>query len=285
MVASAASHSSRTRSRVIVRTDGRLNQANHIRYHHQIEHTNQHTSATATAAAAAAAAAATAAAARAFSGSEQPACAKLKIWPFAEAEPSRLLESSTPLLTLPNVVLCSEMGTHFSPCGRYLVAAVVCRTPLEADSVLPDYMDEGLGEGDNDSECYESGKITYELRVLSVEPATFGQVIVAKNLSAAHCLTSIQFSPTSQHVLVAYGRRHMALLDSVVADAGTITPMHTVMEVYSLPDLDLVETFASAEDEVNVAIFHPVPGEGIAYGTKEGRLQRIYRLAEESVSQ
>lgn len=32
-----------------------------------------------------------------------------------------------PLLTIADAVLCSEMGVHFSPCGRYLAACVACR--------------------------------------------------------------------------------------------------------------------------------------------------------------
>lgn len=35
----------------------------------------------------------------------------------------------------------------------------------------------------------------------------------------------------------------------------------------------LARVIPSAEDEVNAACFHPIPGQGIAYGTKEGRLR------------
>lgn len=30
------------------------------------------------------------------------------------------------LLTIPDAVLCSEMGVHLSPCGRFLAACIVC---------------------------------------------------------------------------------------------------------------------------------------------------------------
>lgn len=43
--------------------------------------------------------------------------------------------------------------------------------------------------------------------------------------------------------------------------------------MYRLPDLRLVRVLPSAEDEVNAACFHPLPGGGLAYGTKEGRLR------------
>ena len=286
-VASAATYAARTGTRVTVHTDNRVETATTSgQPPHQFDETQgeavppfvqpggpEGESATTAAVAAMAAAAAAAA----FTGAlEQPCCVKLRIWPFEARKMYELLESSSPLLELPNVVLCSEMGAHFSPCGRFLVVAVVCHTPVEATSVLEDCMDE---ESDGSGGDFASpGEFSYELRVLSMEPATFGKVLSAKGLAAAHCLTSIQVSPTSKHVLVAYGRRHMALLESLVADRTSITPMHTIVEMYSLPNLELVDTVVSAEDEVNVATFHPIPGEGFAYGTKEGRLQRLRRL-------
>lgn len=39
--------------------------------------------------------------------------------------------------------------------------------------------------------------------------------------------------------------------------------------------MEVVRVLPSAEDEINAACFHPAPGGGIAYGTKEGRLRII----------
>ncbi len=39
-------------------------------------------------------------------------------------------------LTIPDAVLCSEMGVHFSPCGRYLAVCVACQVPVTADDDL-----------------------------------------------------------------------------------------------------------------------------------------------------
>ena len=41
--------------------------------------------------------------------------------------------------------------------------------------------------------------------------------------------------------------------------------------------MSLVRMLPTLDDEVNVAVFHPDAGGGLAYGTKEGRL-RILRL-------
>jgi activator-of-BECN1-regulated-autophagy protein 1 len=115
----------------------------------------------------------------------------------------------------------------------------------------------------------------HELRVYSLLADTFGQVVAARALRAAQCLTSVQWSPTGEHVLVAYGRRHMDLLRSFVAQGDAILPVYTVIDVYRVADMALVRSLPSAVDEVNVACFHPHPGGGIVYGTKEGRLRLL----------
>ncbi|RVW96809.1 hypothetical protein CK203_026026 [Vitis vinifera] len=45
------------------------------------------------------------------------------------------------------------------------------------------------------------------------------------------------------------------------------------MQVYRVSDMELVRVLPSAEDEVNVACFHPSVGGGLVYGTKEGKLR------------
>lgn len=41
----------------------------------------------------------------------------------------------------------------------------------------------------------------------------------------------VQFSPTSEHILLAYGRRHGSLLRSIVSDGETTSHFFTVLEV------------------------------------------------------
>ena len=204
-------------------------------------------------AATAAAAAATSAAAAA--GTEQPCTVKLRLWAHDASDPLRPLRDTR--LTIPHAVLCSEMGAHFSPDGRKLAVCAAC-VPKDAPAPLPGAPIPNL---------------VYELRVYSLEPGgSFGEVLSARVVRAAHCLTSVQFSPDGEHVLVAYGRRHASLL-LLVADGGRCVAVHTVLETYRASDMSLVRSLASAEDEVNVACFHPSPGGGVAYGTKEGKLR------------
>ncbi|PWZ36537.1 hypothetical protein Zm00014a_004511 [Zea mays] len=59
----------------------------------------------------------------------------------------------------------------------------------------------------------------------------FGTVLATRAIKAAHCLTSIQFSPTSEHILLAYGRQHSSLLRTILINGETRVPVYTVLEV------------------------------------------------------
>lgn len=192
----------------------------------------------------------------ATAGSDQdlPCIVKLKLWEFEtqldedgeiEIKPLEVL-----LFMLPQTVLCSEMGAHFSPDGRYIATCQACKPNVSRQDF----------------------RYICELRVYSIDSQNFGQVMSARAIKAAHCLTSIQFSPTSEHVLLAYGRRHPSLC-LLMADADTFSQLYTILEVFSTKDLRLVRIIPSVDDEVNAACFHPIPGRGIVYGTKEGRLR------------
>lgn len=58
---------------------------------------------------------------------------------------------------------------------------------------------------------------------------------------------------------------------SLIARARAPTRPSSLLR--SVPDLVLRRVVLSADDEVNVAVFNAFPGEGMAYGTKEGRLR------------
>uniref|UniRef100_K3ZST5 Uncharacterized protein n=1 Tax=Setaria italica TaxID=4555 RepID=K3ZST5_SETIT len=209
-------------------------------------------------------------------GTELPCAVKLRIWRHNIKDPFIALEPEACLLTVPHAVLCSEMGTHFSPCGRFLVACVACVLPQrdgDHGSQLHDNYD-STGAGTSPTRhTLPSRQIVYELRVYSLEKATFGTVLASRAVKAAHCLTSVQFSPTSEHILLAYGRQHNSLLRTILIDGETRIPLYRVLEVYRVSDMELVRVLPSAGDEVNVACFHPSPGAGLVYGTKEGKLR------------
>ncbi|CAK9166992.1 unnamed protein product [Ilex paraguariensis] len=209
----------------------------------------------------------------AAAAAELPCTVKLRIWPHDVKDPRAFLDAERCRLTIPHAVLCSEMGAHFSSCGRFLAACVACFLPnMEADPGFHGQMPTGAATSPT-RHPIAAQQVMYELRIYSLEEATFGLVLASRAIRAAHCLTSIQFSPTSEHLLLAYGRRHSSLLKSVVIDGETTVPIYTILEVYRVSDMELVRVLPSADDEVNVACFHPSVGGGLVYGTKEGKLR------------
>ncbi|XP_016715944.2 uncharacterized protein [Gossypium hirsutum] len=212
----------------------------------------------------------------AAAAAELPCTVKLRIWPHDMKDPCAFLDPEICRLTIPHAVLCSEMGAHFSPCGRFLAACVACVLPhLEADPGVQSQLNSDVAGVATSPTRHPilAHRVMYELRIYSLEEATFGLVLASRAIRAAHCLTSIQFSPTSEHILLAYGRRHSSLLKSVIIDGQTTVPIYTILEVYRVSDMELVRVLPSAEDEVNVACFHPSVGGGLVYGTKEGKLR------------
>ncbi|KAL2506493.1 Transducin family protein/WD-40 repeat family protein [Abeliophyllum distichum] len=207
---------------------------------------------------------------------ELPCTVKLRIWSHDMENPCAPLDTERCRLTIPHAVLCSEMGAHFSPCGRFLAVCVACIQPnTEADSGFEGQVQHDVRGASTSPTRHpiSAHQVMYELRVYSLEEATFGSVLASRAIRAAHCLTSIQFSPTSEHLLLAYGRRHNSLLKSVVIDGDTTVPIYTILEIYKVSNMELVRVLPSAEDEVNVASFHPSVGGGLVYGTKEGKLR------------
>lgn len=276
---------------------------------------------------------------------EQPPRVLLRLWQFDSSKPGAEFEVDNGLrFEVPDAVLCSEMGVHFSPCGTYLAATLACKGPFPeataaaAAAAAAAGMDDG-GRNAQDMDWAPSQpeapvaavgavlatgaagdplafvaprvvplphdetpstpphrpppasttaplhpsshtipvaeRVVFEVRVMSMYGPCIGEVVRARRVRAAHCLTSVQFSPTGGHLLLAYGKKHSSLLRSLVMDQGTLMPLHTILEVVVVKDMSLMRVLPSVEDEINAACFHPAPGGGIAYGTKEGRLRVI----------
>ena len=161
-----------------------------------------------------------------------------------------------PIFTLGNVVLCSETGVHMSRCGKYMAACVAW--PGQTSGSFP-----SLSQGD----------VRYELQVFSLVASNFGQVIASRPVMCANNLTSVQFSPCSEHILIAYGRKNDRL--KALAAPEDEQGDHLILEIYRLADMTLLRRVLSSDDEVNVAAFLPHACGGLVYGTKEGRVCRL----------
>jgi hypothetical protein len=74
------------------------------------------------------------AAAAAIVGHERPCTVKLRLWAFDTVSPRKILEVSR--LTISHAVLCSEMGVHFSPCGRYATESSISPHSITTTTTL-----------------------------------------------------------------------------------------------------------------------------------------------------
>lgn len=231
-------------------------------------------------------------------GEDQPPRVRLRIWSFNTNKVESNLESGDRLLLeVTDAVLCSEMGVHFSQCGYYLAATISCRQRVssqipetrpevsnqqpmdwspESQEVLRTRVDQGLPMGRGlPGSLPIPDRVVFEVRIISMDGPDFGATLRAKRIRAAHCLTSVQFSPTSNHLLLAYGKKHSSLLRSLVAQQNALIPLHTILEIVNVSEMKVIRALPSAEDEINAACFHPLVGGGLAYGTKEGKLRYI----------
>lgn len=96
----------------------------------------------------------------------------------------------------------------------------------------------------------------------------------AKQLSAAlmKAVTSAKLSPTGQFGLIGFGVRS----NGVVEDHPF---RYVASEVLDLEDVAMttVTVMPDQVDEVNIAQFHPLPGCGVLYGTKRGKVRMFLR--------
>ncbi|RHY58851.1 hypothetical protein DYB30_004499, partial [Aphanomyces astaci] len=84
--------------------------------------------------------------------------------------------------------------------------------------------------------------------------------------TAAGGVTSVKFSPSGAYVLLGYGVRDRIQRINQF-------PLHRVTRMYRWEDMSLVSHVESDADDVNIALFHPLPGGGFLYGTKQGRVR------------
>lgn len=97
-----------------------------------------------------------------------------------------------------------------------------------------------------------------------------GQLLEACPLDGAKAsaVTCVKFSPSSDFCLLGYGVREP------VSENGEDSRFHAVTALYRVRGgMTHVSTMLSADDDVNIARFHPDSGYGFVYGTKQGRVR------------
>ena len=100
-----------------------------------------------------------------------------------------------------------------------------------------------------------------------------GHLMEASPLDGAKAsgVTCVKFSPSTEYCILGYGVRENKLPSGSVANEHLYHPVVTMYRIRG--GLVHVTTMLSGEDDVNIAMFHPVSGHGFVYGTKQGRLR------------
>jgi len=100
-----------------------------------------------------------------------------------------------------------------------------------------------------------------------------GQLLMAAPLhgNKSSGVTCVKLSPTAEYCLLGYGVREN-IPSSVGDPEGEVR--HPVTSLYNVKrGMKHVCTLTCADDDVNIARFHPESGHGFVYGTKQGRVR------------
>jgi len=109
----------------------------------------------------------------------------------------------------------------------------------------------------------------FRVAVVSLSPGSLGQEVTSSPLLGVGNanVTSIKFSPTGSHLLIGLQPRPVPGLSERPHQSMPVAVVHRVS------DMKLLSRVMSRVDEVNVALFSPVPGDGFVYGTRQGRVR------------
>jgi activator-of-BECN1-regulated-autophagy protein 1 len=97
-----------------------------------------------------------------------------------------------------------------------------------------------------------------------------GQLLTAAPLDGTKSsgVTCVKLSPSAEYCLLGYGVR-----ENIPSVDGREN-RHPVTSLYNVnKGMQHVCTLTSADDDVNIARFHPESGHGFVYGTKQGRVR------------
>jgi len=86
-------------------------------------------------------------------------------------------------------------------------------------------------------------------------------------------ITSTKLSPTGRYVLIGYGVRST---EGIVEDHKQRDAACEIIDIQD-PSLQTKAVMCDRDDEVNIAQFHPLPGHGVVYGTKRGKIRTFAR--------
>ena len=141
---------------------------------------------------------------------------------------------------------------------------------------------------DKEEEPKSNGR--FELVCASIAVGSIGKIVQSVQLSKAEAtgITSVKFSPTADYIVLGRGRRSCndtSAQEETRGSSEEASSKSAVVSIYKRfgndevgADMTLFSEIHSAEDAANIALFNPLPGHGLAYGTQKG-LVKIFRRA------
>ncbi len=108
----------------------------------------------------------------------------------------------------------------------------------------------------------------YKVAIFSLESRNFGSFIMTAPLSKSVALgvTSVKFSPSASFIILGCGARPAH---------SHSHPHPAIVSIYRCEDMKLTSNMRSERDDLNIALFHPSPGNGFYYGTRHGKIRRV----------
>ena len=86
-------------------------------------------------------------------------------------------------------------------------------------------------------------------------------------------ITSTKLSPSNKYCLIGFGVR----TEGVVYGHSKSDVACEIIDLFTMSTTCIL---TDAEDEVNIAQFHPLAGNGILYGTKKGKIRKYQRFLQ-----
>ena len=122
------------------------------------------------------------------------------------------------------------------------------------------------------------------LQLVSLRPESVGRVLSQSDGLpdvVGQGVTSVQFSPCGAHVLLGYGVKDRPCPDP--SDVNVRVCLAVFSNYAEDGKLVLVKTVAAPNFDVNMAMFHPVPGAGVVCGTRSGRVRVFGEFDDEAL--
>jgi len=147
----------------------------------------------------------------------------------------------------------------------------VSSSSSSSNPLSPPILSRSLRRHDNNN-----NKSKYSLNVFSIfsEPQVNGQAKpiawIGIEEARAREITSVKFSSSCEYILLGYQKRTEGI--DLLRTNNNTNNERAIGRVYRSYDMELVNTITRRDDDVNIAIFHPNQGNGIVYGTKQGRV-------------